>query len=179
MSNKLLTWAWEVPLRSAQKVILVALADYANDQGQCWPSINQLVKRCGLCRASVITNLSDLMLKGLLWKEIRCSGDNHHQSNVYTLIFGHSSQSGYTHYPSMEKASTQKMSEPISGTGVQDSNKKHLICTENDPITVQEIDQSSPSDDIVNELCIFCIFKRKNTCLTSLCNTSLPSCFFC
>ncbi len=39
MSIKAMTWAWglaELPLR--ESMVLLALADNANDEGYCWPS---------------------------------------------------------------------------------------------------------------------------------------------
>lgn len=39
MSIKAMTWAWglaELPLR--ESMVLLALADAANDEGVCWPS---------------------------------------------------------------------------------------------------------------------------------------------
>lgn len=48
MSIKVSTWVWEhAPHRGTQKLLLLALADFANDSGICWPSAASLAKRIG------------------------------------------------------------------------------------------------------------------------------------
>ena len=37
---------WEIALPDSEKLILLALADAANDDGQCWPSIASLARKC-------------------------------------------------------------------------------------------------------------------------------------
>lgn len=49
MSIKLMTYAWETDLAANDKLVLLALADWANDEGLCWPSVAKL---CSKTRAS-------------------------------------------------------------------------------------------------------------------------------
>lgn len=49
-------WAWQQPLRSSTKIVLLALADYADTSGRCWPNIATLAKKCGLSCASFLSN---------------------------------------------------------------------------------------------------------------------------
>lgn len=42
-------------------LVLLALADYANDGGYCWPSLTQLAKKTRLSRRQVITVVGDLV----------------------------------------------------------------------------------------------------------------------
>ena len=37
---------WELTLPDSDKLVLLALADSANDDGQCWPSIATLARKC-------------------------------------------------------------------------------------------------------------------------------------
>lgn len=37
---------WQLELPDSQKIVLLALADSANDEGHCWPSMASLVKKC-------------------------------------------------------------------------------------------------------------------------------------
>lgn len=63
MSIRLLTLAWKTKCESSlAKVVLVAMADYADDDGICWPSVSGLSEKCSCSRQSVITALA--MLKG-------------------------------------------------------------------------------------------------------------------
>jgi len=54
-------------LTPAQKLLLIALADHANDEDQlCWPSQEHLIKKTGLDRRSVQRSLSTLIDKGYI-----------------------------------------------------------------------------------------------------------------
>jgi len=71
MSYKYLTPAWEADLPSATKIVLISLADQANDQGYCWPSVQTLVKRTGLSERSVFAQLKTLEEKGYVTRKAR------------------------------------------------------------------------------------------------------------
>lgn len=43
-----MTAAWEVSLPHADKLLLIALADNANDEGHCCPSVATLGCKCGM-----------------------------------------------------------------------------------------------------------------------------------
>jgi hypothetical protein len=60
MSIKLMTLVWDMELPTTQKIVLLALADNANDEGICWPSITTLEKKTSLHRATVIRTISEL-----------------------------------------------------------------------------------------------------------------------
>lgn len=49
-----MTIAWSVPIPHASKIVLLALADNANDEGDCWPSITTLSRKCGMDRRTVM-----------------------------------------------------------------------------------------------------------------------------
>jgi hypothetical protein len=53
VSNSIMTACWELEIPATQKLVLVALADMANDAGICWPSVPLLVKRTGLSERAV------------------------------------------------------------------------------------------------------------------------------
>ena len=44
---------WAIPLPATEKLVLLALAHYADDNGQCWPSLDKLGKDTGLHPKSV------------------------------------------------------------------------------------------------------------------------------
>lgn len=48
MSIALMTVAWALPVASTEKLVLLALADNANDAGCCWPSMATIARKCGL-----------------------------------------------------------------------------------------------------------------------------------
>ena len=44
---------WTIPMPATDKLVLLALAHYADDNGQCWPSLDKLGKDTGLHPKSV------------------------------------------------------------------------------------------------------------------------------
>lgn len=48
MSIALMTVAWALEIGSTDKLVLLALADNANDAGVCWPSMATIARKCGL-----------------------------------------------------------------------------------------------------------------------------------
>ncbi|MBK6707558.1 MAG: helix-turn-helix domain-containing protein [Sphingomonadales bacterium] len=44
MSIQIMTVVWELDLPDSEKLALLALADNANDEGYCWPSMATLAR---------------------------------------------------------------------------------------------------------------------------------------
>ena len=63
------------------KLVLIALADNANDQCVCWPSIDYLAAKCDLSRQGVLNQIESLIGIGLL--KVR---KNDGKVNVYELL---------------------------------------------------------------------------------------------
>lgn len=53
MSIKLMSRVWELDLSNAESYVLLALADHANDDGYCYPSIARVVWKTGYSRRNV------------------------------------------------------------------------------------------------------------------------------
>jgi hypothetical protein len=53
MSLKVMTWAWTLRLPPAPKLVLMALADEADDRGFCFPSVHHLANKCSITERSV------------------------------------------------------------------------------------------------------------------------------
>jgi hypothetical protein len=71
------------PLR---KLVLLKLADNANDQGECWPSYNYIAEQCEMSRRSVMDHVKKLEKSGFLRREYR-KGVKGNSSNVFHLDF--------------------------------------------------------------------------------------------
>ncbi|CSQ82933.1 helix-turn-helix domain-containing protein [Shigella sonnei] len=69
------------PLR---KLILIKLADNANDNGECWPSYQHVADQCEVSRSTVKSHIRALEEMGLLKRECRRKGELN-QSNVFYL----------------------------------------------------------------------------------------------
>ena len=66
MSIKLMNLAWEMELPLGQKMVLMALADRSNSDGECWPGQASLAKMCSLSERALRDNLERLEKQGLL-----------------------------------------------------------------------------------------------------------------
>lgn len=73
------------PLR---KLVLLKLADNANDQGECWPSYQYIADQCEMSKRSVMLHINKLIEDGFLKKEHRLGGEKFNKSNLYTLMVG-------------------------------------------------------------------------------------------
>jgi len=69
------------PLR---KLVLIKLADNANDMGECWPSYQHIAEQCEIGRSTVKVHIRELEKAGLLRREFRRKGELN-QSNVFHL----------------------------------------------------------------------------------------------
>lgn len=66
MSIAITALCWPLHMRPTQKAVLIALADHANDLGQCWPSIPTLCERTCFSRRAVIAAIAGLESSGVL-----------------------------------------------------------------------------------------------------------------
>lgn len=66
MSVRMMALVWELNLPDSEKLVLLALADCANDEGYCWPSIETLKKKCSKSERTVQNCIRTLCVKGHL-----------------------------------------------------------------------------------------------------------------
>lgn len=66
MSVALMSLAWDSDLPSTDKMVLLCLCNFANDTGDCWPSISTLVKKTGLSERTVQRAIRRLIDAGIL-----------------------------------------------------------------------------------------------------------------
>lgn len=66
MSTIIMAACWPLQMSPTQKSVLISLADQANDQGVCWPSIDTISMRTCISRRSVIDAIKALEEAGHL-----------------------------------------------------------------------------------------------------------------
>jgi hypothetical protein len=71
MSIALMTLAWKSSLPAGQKMVLLALCDNANDQGECYPSITMLAEKCSMTTRSVQRHITDMEVAGIVARDMR------------------------------------------------------------------------------------------------------------
>lgn len=68
----------------ARKLVLLKLADNANDEGVCFPSYQYIADHCEITKRSAITHIEKLIKMGLVSKKARKNKDGS-SSNLYYL----------------------------------------------------------------------------------------------
>lgn len=88
MSVKAMAWAWDMAeayeLDIYQAMVLLRLADHANDQGSCWPGKDTLASKCRCSLRKVDVVIHQLASMDLLRVEHRSSGGRS-MTNIYEL----------------------------------------------------------------------------------------------
>lgn len=86
MSMAALRWAREVRgIGSAEKLVLFMLADHADDEGKCWPSVAGLAEDGCMGERTVQRALSDLCKAGVINRE---GNGGRGLTRLYTLLMG-------------------------------------------------------------------------------------------
>ncbi|WP_348995936.1 helix-turn-helix domain-containing protein [Achromobacter sp. HNDS-1] len=80
MSTIIQAACWPLQMPTSQKFVLISLADNANDEGVCWPSIDKIVARTCLTDRTVQKCLKWLEERGVISRQKR-----HRRSAVYTV----------------------------------------------------------------------------------------------
>lgn len=85
MSLKQTQWVWQLTLKPGPKLVLLALADYANDQGECYPSLKQLQKKCGFARSTLLVHLRWLRNKKFISVKNQHDKNGYRRRNLYQI----------------------------------------------------------------------------------------------
>lgn len=72
-------------LRGASLAVYIALCSFADDDGQCFPSLSTLAKTTGYAIASVRRSIDDLLEQGLITKTARKRPNGSQTSNYYQI----------------------------------------------------------------------------------------------
>lgn len=73
-----MTRVWDLELPDSDKIVLLALADCANDEGHCWPSVASLVRKCSKSERTIQASIKRLVDEGLLLRrEVPGKGCNY------------------------------------------------------------------------------------------------------
>lgn len=93
MSYSAMAWARGIKTGSATvKSVLLAVANYADEEGVCWPSQEQLSDDTELSRHSIMRALDQLEEQGLLSRERRHRGDGSRTSDLIILDLSRTEQ---------------------------------------------------------------------------------------
>lgn len=86
MSIALMTDVWKVNIQSAKKMVLLALADSANDEGtNCFPSVATIIEKCSMGERTVFRHLAALEDDGLISRHERPGRSTNYVLNVVEI----------------------------------------------------------------------------------------------
>jgi hypothetical protein len=113
MSIHAMSWAWtQNPGSSGAKLVLLALADTANDDGTCWPGQKRIAEKVCLSERAVRDSIAKLVEIGLLRVEERRRADGTKTSNLYVLAIADQRKSASS---SPGEAGFRHQRKPTSG----------------------------------------------------------------
>lgn len=75
-----MTEAWKADMPPGRKFVLLSLCDNANDQGECFPSVSMIAKRCSMGERTVQGHIHELEKSGILQRNERAG-----RSTIYLL----------------------------------------------------------------------------------------------
>lgn len=92
MSMRLMVQAMNCEVGNpARKLVLLKLADNANDDGVCFPSYQYIADKCEMSKRSAISHIDDLIKMGFVTKKARKNKDGS-SANLYLLHLEKSSE---------------------------------------------------------------------------------------
>ncbi|MDW6094030.1 conserved phage C-terminal domain-containing protein [Vibrio rhizosphaerae] len=136
----------------ARKLVLLKLADNANDEGECWPSYGNIAKHCEISRRSAIAHVKSLCDAGLVSKCLRV-GEKGNKSNKFFLHFG-----GEKSAP-LETDNTYSRGENSAPSGVKKTalggEKSAPRTSQLDPVnkrSIVELENSTPDNHVSDDV---------------------------
>ncbi len=108
-----MNWAWTVCLSPAPKLVLMALADIADDTGFCFPSISTLAAKVSMDERSVQRILRKLTTDSYLTVEQRFRDNRAQTSNGYRLALN--GPPAICHLPPITETAPEVTSLPLGG----------------------------------------------------------------
>ena len=85
MSVRAMAWAWRQQLSGPEKLVLMALADHADEDGICWPGNAHIARKCNLRQRSVQRHIKNLIDNGYMTAHRRYRETGGQTSNRYVL----------------------------------------------------------------------------------------------
>ena len=103
------------------KLVLISLADRANDHGQCWPAISTIADDCHCSRRTVERALTYLEEKGFIRRQTRAS-EGMKETNIYHMTLD-ASQSRIDASQSRKGSVTESHKTPIETPKIKDNDQ--------------------------------------------------------
>lgn len=120
-------WSYDSPkMTCLHKLVLIGLAQYADEDGRCWPSQERLSSDCLLCERTIRKILKDLEDHGIIRRVSRSSTDGR-RTDIITMF-------------------PQPESDAGSATGISCRSDRHLVPVAVIHETINETIKAIPSE---------------------------------
>ena len=88
-----MTQVWETSLPSAEKMVLLVIADHANDDGSdSWPGVKTIARKCSISERSAQRHIRSLEARGIIWIAAQRGGNRNtrhdRRPNRYDINLG-------------------------------------------------------------------------------------------
>lgn len=90
MAVEFIAWALKRDIPTGPKFVLVALANRANQDGECWPSQKDLAKQTSMTDRSIRRHIEWLVSRGIITKSRRRRRDGSFTSDLFKINSGSS-----------------------------------------------------------------------------------------
>lgn len=128
MSGRAVGWAFDREgLSPAQKLVLVALADNASDDGTCWPSQRTLATKTGLANRTVRYALQALEERGIVARQhrMRLEGKGR-TSDLYWLAVNQPATDATSDLPATGDTTKRQLTTDLPATGAYQEPSENL-----------------------------------------------------
>jgi len=151
VSVKLSAYVWDGCASSGMKLssvaIMARLADFSNDEGVSWPSIETIARQLGAGASTIRTAIARLEADGWLTRTARRKG-NRNASNVYQLNVAKLQAAAFSHLSESDTSKSDASKSDASKSDPSKSNEKggfHPPESGGDPSVNSTTDPSSKS----------------------------------
>jgi len=110
MSISFMALAWKADIPSGRKLVLLALCDHANGQGECYPSVEAIARKCSMGQRTVQQHIGELENAGIVMRRFRKG-----RSTVYQLEprnFSSTSESAVPQESTLQCAASLQLLHP-------------------------------------------------------------------
>ncbi len=134
MSVKLSSYVWDGCAAAGMKIssvaIMARLADFSNDEGVSWPSIETIARQIGAGPSTVRTAIAKLEAEGWLTRTARRQG-NRNASNVYRLNVAKLQAAAFAHLSESDTSKSDASKSDVSKFDASKSKKKAVLILQN------------------------------------------------
>lgn len=155
MAVMLMAQAFNVNVGSAgKKLVLLKLADNANDNGECWPSYQHIADQCEISKRSAMNYINELIADGLVQKKLR-KGPKGNSTNVYIVTLGGERAAPPSEIPAPhgEPAAPDSESAAPGGSEPAAPGISHSSESVSESVTCSSEETDSPEEKLLPLIC--------------------------